>query len=174
MADVDFIEEIRIAQYWRKQLGEYEYVYFNPDDLRRWFIALETRGPTEMRAYLTERTGRYPMSVVTGIVSTAPHPPLSVVELWLASHEHTSTKPYWTAAGATFLAIWFIFTNLQGCSNLTDLNRLDTHPPQMSPPIQAAAPGAQPAQAASTLPQPGPAPAAVASPPATSSSSRTH
>jgi hypothetical protein len=169
MAEVDFIEEIHIAQYWRKQLGEYEYVYYNPDDLRRWYIALETRGPDEIRSYLKERAGRYPPTGVTGVVSRAPHPPLSVVELWLASHETVHTRQYWLAAALFGLTIFYFIPNLQSCMNLKSVDRLATHPPQMHAPLQAGSPGPPPS-AASTLPNPGPAPASVASPPTGSQS----
>ncbi len=91
--EVDFIEEIHIAQFWRKHLGEYEYVYFNPDDLRRWYIALETRGPQDIRELLIERTGRYPMGEITGIVAVAPHPSRRVIDLWLEFHSKIHTRP---------------------------------------------------------------------------------
>jgi hypothetical protein len=167
MPDVDFIEEIHIAQYWRKQLGEYEYVYYNPDDLRRWYIALETRGPEEIRSYLNERDSRFPRSVVTGVVAGAPHPPLSIVELWLSSHDTPHTRSYWIALAAFGLATYLFTTNLQGCTTLVDVNKLVTNPPQMTAPIQAGSPAPAPPPL-STLPNPGTPPANVASPPATS------
>ena len=106
-SDVDFIEEIRIAQFWRKQLGEYEYVYYNPDDLRRWYIALETRGPQEIREYLIERTGRHPMGEVTGIVAVAPHPSRKIIDLWLESYNKMHTRPYWVALVAFLILAYY-------------------------------------------------------------------
>ena len=173
MADVDFVEEIRIAAYWRKQLGEYEYVGYNADDLRRWYIAMESRGPEEISDYLIERSGRFPKQVVTGIVATAPHPPLSIVEMWVASHRKVRTQPYWLALATFFIASVLVGENLLGCANLRDLNRLDTSPPQINTPIQAGPAGTAPS-AASTLPNPGIPPANVASPSATKSSSQQH
>ncbi len=166
MAEVDFIEEIHIAQYWRKQLGEYEYVHYNADDLRRWYIALETRGPEEIRSYLTERDGRFPPGAITGIVALAPHPPLPIVELWLASHDKTPTRPYWITAALFGLTTVFFVPYLHSCANLPNNNRVATHPPQINAPIQAGNAG-PPQQATSTLPNPGTPPASVASPTAT-------
>lgn len=165
MPDVDFIEEIRIAQYWRKQLGEYEYVYYNPDDLRRWFIALENRGPQEIRDYLNERAGRHPEGMVTGIVSVAPHPPRAIVDLWLSSHDRTRTSSYWIAM-AIFTTFCFVaIPYLHGCATLQNVNRVATRPPQMSPPLQPGQFGPPP-NAPATLPNPGPPPTvSTASPP---------
>ncbi len=173
MADVDFVEEIHIAAYWRRQLGEYEYVGYNADDLRRWYIAMETRGPEEITDYLIERSGRYPMVVVTGIVATAPHPPLYIVEMWIASHRKVRTHPYWLALATFFVASVLVGENLQGCSTLPDVNRLDTNPPQMNAPIQPGGAVSAPV-ATSTLPNPGIPPANVASPSATATSSQQH
>ena len=163
MEEVDFVEKIHIAAYWRKQLGEYEYVNYNADDLRRWYIAMETRGPDDIRSTLIERASRYPVHVLTGLVSVAPHPPLTIVELWLASRERGSTKPYWTALLAFCLLGYITATNLHGCAALVDPNKLAVQPPLMSAPVQTGGFGLLPS-APSTLPNPGPAPANVASP----------
>ena len=171
MDDVDFVEKIHIAAYWRKQLGEYEYVNYNADDLRRWYIALETRGPDDIRSTLRERASRYPVHVLTGLVSLAPHPPLSIVELWLASREHTSAKPYWTALLAFCLLGYVAATNLQGCATLVDPNTLVSQPPQMNAPVQSGTFGQLP-PALATNPNPGPPPANVASPTAGTTSSQ--
>ena len=163
MEDVDFVEKIHIAAYWRKQLGEYEYVNHNPDDLRRWYIALETRGPDDIRSYLDERASRYPTKIVTGVVSVAPHPPLAIVELWLASRRPIRTAPYWTALLAFCVLGFLTATNLHGCMNLVNPSRLATAPPQMQAPLQPGGFGQLPS-APSTLPNPGPAPANPAAP----------
>ena len=168
MSGVDFIEEIRIAQFWRQQLGEYEYVYYNPDDLRRWFIALELRGPDEVRQYLTERTGRYPPGQVTGIVSQAPHPPLPIVELWLASHNAARTGSWWMALGLFVLVCYIFIPQLHSCTQLYNVDRYATHPPTMGAPLQAGAPAPVVPQAPATMPvQAPPGPASTASPSAT-------
>lgn len=151
MTGIDFIEEIRIAQFWRTQLGEYEYIHYNEEDLRRWFIALETRGPAEIRDFLTERHGRFPRNVVTGVVSLAPHPPLAIVELWLSSTNRVRTMPYWIGAAVFLILAYLSATNLQGCTTLVDPNQLATSPPQMQAPIAAAIAG-PPSPPASTLP----------------------
>ncbi len=168
MAGVDFIEEIRIAQFWRQQLGEYEYVYYNPDDLRRWFIALELRGPDEVRDYLHERAGRYPPGQVTGIVAQAPHPPLPIVELWLQSHRAARTSSYWMALGLFVFACYIFVPRLYSCSQLRDVDRYATHPPAMSAPLQAGAPAPAVPPGPATMPVQAPAaPASTASPSAT-------
>jgi hypothetical protein len=163
MADLDFITEIRIAQFWRKQLGEYEYVNRNPDDLRRWYVALETRGPEEIRDYLIERTGRHPPGQITGIVAEAPHPTREIVELWLASHNKPRTAPLWYGMAAFLIASLLITTNIVGCQNLKNLNTLATNPP--APPQLQPAQGGTAPQALSTVPVQLPAPANRASPP---------
>ena len=170
--DLDFIEEIRIAQYWRTQLGEYEYVDWNPVDLRRWYVALELRGPDEVRAYLEERTGRHPAGAVTGLVATAPHPPRKIIDIWLRSHEQHSTKRLWYGLAGFMVTAMFVGANLVGCQNLRNLNQLQTNPPA---PAQVL-PGSQlgPPQSNATAPQPLVPPANQASPPTGSSASSPH
>jgi hypothetical protein len=160
----DFVEKIHVAQFWRKQLGEMEYVYQNPDDLRRWYIALENRGPDDIRSYLTERTGRFPPTVLTGIVATAPHPPVKIVELWLKSHDKVNTTPFWAGGSAFLLFTVLVATNLQSCMNIKNPNMLQTNPPNLTPPLLASqAVGAPPAT--STPPAQLTPPASLASPP---------
>ncbi len=159
MADLDFITEIRIAQYWRKQLGEMEYVQRDPEDLRRWYVALETRGPEEIRQYLIERAGRYPPGEVTGIVSKAPHPSREIIDLWLTSHEKASTTPYWLGMAAFLIACMLIAPNVSGCQHLRSINLLANMTPPAS--LKPAAPGPPP-QPQSTLPGQFPLPANTA------------
>ena len=160
--EVDFIEEIRIAQFWRKQLGEYEYVAHNPDDLRRWYIALETRGPQEIRDYLIERTGRYPMGQVTGIVATAPHPPRPIIDLWLESYNKTRTRHYWLGVVAFLVFVYFSMTNLSTFQSLPWQTKFQMNPPPTGakpPPVgNSPVPGS-----ASTQPASLPPPASAAS-----------
>ncbi len=165
MSGLEFKEEIRIAQFWRKHLGEQEYVtLYNPDDLKRWYKALETRGPQEIRDYLIERTGRYPLAEVTGIVGLAPHPPRKVVDLWLASHEKVHTMPYWLGFVAFVVLAYYTMTNLSGFHYLPSQTQFQLNPPTLGgppPPVgQSPVPTVN-----STLPANLPAPASVASPP---------
>ena len=169
MSGVDFIEEIRIAQFWRKQLGEYEYVSYNPEDLRRWYIALETRGPQDIRDYLIERTGRYPMGQVTGIVAAAPHPPLNIIELWLDSYNKVRTGSYWLAGAAFLVFVYYAMTNLSGFEHLSPQTRLQLNPPPVGGPPSPG--GNAPPPSTATLPQTLTPPASVASPPTGSSPS---
>ena len=170
MSGLDFIKDIQIAQFWRKHLGEYEYVtQYNPDDLKRWYIALETRGPDEIRDYLIERTGRYNTGEVTGIVSVAPHPPRNVIDLWLESHDKVHTLPYWVAFAGFLVLAYYSMTTLAGFEHLPTQTQSQLHPPMPGGPPPPVGPSPLPA-VNSTLPANLPAPAAVASPPAGSSS----
>jgi hypothetical protein len=162
MSDLDFIEEIRIAQYWRKQLGEIAYVQRDPDDLHRWYVALETRGPEDIRGYLNERAGRYPSGQVTGIVSKAPHPPREIIDLWLASHDKTSTTPYWAGLGAFLIACLLIGPNVSGCQHLHSIAQFATTAPPATVIQPASITGAP--QTLATLPGSFPLPANKASP----------
>jgi hypothetical protein len=104
---LDFIREISIEQYWRRELGDDGYGAFNPADLRRWYEAMDMRGPQEINAYVIERTGRHPAGPVTGIVAAAPHPPAHIVDMWLRSQERVRTGPIWigTLAFLVFAAV---------------------------------------------------------------------
>jgi len=157
MSDLDFIEEIRVAQYWRKQLGEMEYVQRNPEDLHRWYVALETRGPDEIRAYLAERASRYPPGEITGIVSKPPHPTREIIDIWLASHHRSYTANYWYAVAAFIVASFVIMPNLSGCQGLHNPNKLATNPPQPATLTPGTAAGSP--QPTSTMPANFPAPA---------------
>ncbi len=174
MSGLDFIEDIRIAQFWRKQLGEIEYVtLYNPDDLKRWYVALETRGPQEIRDYLIERTGRHPMGEVTGIVALAPHPPRKIIDLWLDSYNKADTRPYWIAFAGFIILAYYTMTNLAGVQNLHSRTPLQLNPPIVGgPPPQV---GQTPLPGVgSTQPANLPAPASVASPPTGSINGQRH
>jgi hypothetical protein len=164
MADgLDFKKEIAVAQFWRKQIGEFEYVNHNPEDLRRWYDALELRGPEEIRTYLAERDTRYPMPVVTGIVATAPHPSREIVQLWLESYDKVRTGRFWLA-GVGFLGFsYFVATNLLGCMNINTTTPLQANPPSIGGQLPNQT-GVLPTPP-STLPQNLTPPASVASPP---------
>ncbi len=117
-----FLREIRVAEFWRIQLGELEYSQRNPDDLYRWYVAMELRGPDEIRAYVEERMGRYPTIPVTGIVSSAPHPTRDIIDIWLASHDKVRTGHYWTGAVAMLVACIFVLPTLHGCQDVQNPN----------------------------------------------------
>jgi hypothetical protein len=161
-----FLREIRVAEFWRKQLGELEYSGRNPDDLYRWYEAMELRGPDEIRAYVEERAGRHPTMPVTGIVSVAPHPTRDIIDIWLASHDKVRTGHYWTSAAAMLvLCIWVVPT-LHSCQ--------DVHSPTLPqfwlPPAATVTAGTMngPPLSAATMPTPPPlAPVNMASPMAT-------
>ncbi len=160
--DSDFIETIRIAQYWRQQLGEVEYVKRNPDDLRRWYIALENRGPDDIRAMLIERTNRYPGGQIVGIVATPPHPSREIIELWLQSHQTVRTGVAWAALTAFALVSLLIGANLAACLNMVSVNK-----PYRPPTLTLTSPSSgntQPAGGGSTAPASLPADANGAAP----------
>ncbi len=169
-SDLNFREEIRVAQYWRKQMGDLEYVKRDPDDLFRWYEALETRGPNEIRAYLIERSGRHPLVEVTGIVAKAPHPPREIVDIWLDSHRKTRTGSYWAGASAFLMLCLLIGPNISSCQSMHQIRLF----PSGSPPQATLQPGqntgAPPSQA--TMPSQFPLPANTASPVAGSQSQR--
>ena len=174
MSGLDFIEDIRIAQFWRKILGEIEYVtLYDPDDLRRWYKALEIRGPQEIRDFLVERTGRHPTGAVTGIVALAPHPPRKIIDLWLESHDHVRTRPFWLAFAGFVVLAYYVMTILSGFEHLPSQTRFQLNPPIVGgppPPV----PQAPLPSVASTRPANLPAPASVASPPTGSMSGQHH
>lgn len=140
---MDIRVEMRVAQFWRKLIGDGEYGKFDPDDLLRWYEALELRGPDEIREVRNERYFTITHGVMQGVVSRAPHPPLWLVNQWLELYEHrTHTGGYWLAAGAFITVSIMVFTNLQGCVNLQSGNPLILHPPPGTPPVAAYSPPA--------------------------------
>jgi hypothetical protein len=148
----DFHEEIMVARFWREVIGEYEYVNYDPDDLYRWYHALETRGPMEIRAYLNERGGKHPMPRLLGLVSKPPHPPMDVVMLWLESHEHKAhTAPFWLGMGGFVTLCLLLGLGYEGCANLKDPNILSSQAGQTSTPLMPPAPASAPLPTA-TLP----------------------
>jgi hypothetical protein len=141
----DFHEEIQVARFWREVIGEYEYVNYDPDDLYRWYHALETRGPAEIRAYLNERGGKHPMPRLLGLVSKPPHPPIDVVMLWLESHEHKAhTAPFWLGMGGFVTICFLLGLGYEGCANLKDPNLLSSRAGQTSTPLMPPQQGSAP------------------------------
>ncbi len=166
--ELKFVKEIRIAQFWRRELGDDAYNLRDPDDLVRWYDAFELRGPEEIRAYLHERTGRHPDWPVTGIVARAPHPTREIVEMWLATHNKVRTGPYWYGFTAFVIGSFFLVTNLNGCQNATSWNQPVNWLPQPATIMAGTSNGAPAALA--TFPTYGPpAPIAVAAPTASPS-----
>jgi hypothetical protein len=162
MPDLDFREEIRIAQYWRKQMGDLEYVKYDPGDLRRWYEALENRGPEEISAYLIERDGRHVFAEITGIVAKAPHPTREVIDIWLASHRKTRTAPYWIGTGVFLVLCLLIGPNISSCQHLHQISIFPNGAPPQAQLKPGQVTGAPPTQA--TAPAQFPLPANQASP----------
>jgi hypothetical protein len=138
----DIREEVKISLFWRALIGDYEYVKFNPDDMLRWYDALELRGPLEIREVINERYSSRPVSRVQGIVSGAPHPPTWLVRDWLMHHENKiTTGRYWIAAAAFVLLFFMVGPLMYGLTTLKPLSTYVMHPPNSGPePYQPAMP----------------------------------
>lgn len=175
--EIDVRTEMRIALFWRALIGDFEYIKFDPEDLLRWYEALELRGPDEIRDLINERYSRRPMPVIHGLVSRAPHPPVWIVREWLQFHEQQVPKAsfVWAAVGFP-LACLLIFPFMHGCEDLKPLNPLYMKPPQSQPQVATisspASYGSSPSVAPTATFQPtsGPTPGSTASFQATSSS----
>ena len=135
-SDRDVREEVGISLFWRDLIGDYEYGRFNPDDMLRWYDALQLRGPEEIRDLVNERyTGR-PVSAVQGIVSGAPHPPIWLIREWLGQYENTvSLRPYWLAAAGFVLLCFMVMPTISGMTRLTPLSTYIMHPPFGGPQV---------------------------------------
>jgi hypothetical protein len=130
-------KEIKIAIFWRKLIGDLEYVKFNPDDVLRWHIALEMRGPDEIRDLVGERyrtqARRAPM---LGLVGEAPHPPVWMVREWLATKQ--PVFPKWRGMGLLLCFIvlsGLLLPTIHGCETLTPINPLIVKPPLHPPAV---------------------------------------
>jgi hypothetical protein len=132
--------EIRIAVFWRQQIGDFEYIKFNPDDVLRWHLMLEERGPVEIEALMRERYhDAAPRTPVLGIVGQSPHPPAWIVRQWLSTKQ--PKFPKLTAIAAVCAWVVFSFysmTALHGCADLRTLDKLAYRPPNPHPQLSAA------------------------------------
>jgi hypothetical protein len=137
----DVRSEIKIALFWRKLIGDYEYIKFNPEDMLRWYDALELRGPDEIRQLVTERYGTRPVPAVLGIVMQAPHPPCWLVREWLQHYEQkVRTGGAWIAAGTFVLSSFLAFPLLYGCTALRPVSPFVMNPPSSQPQVMAPPP----------------------------------
>jgi hypothetical protein len=128
--DVDIRTEMRIALFWRGLIGDLEYIRYRPEDMLRWYMALELRGPEEIRDLVTERYTSRPMPEILGVVNKAPHPPSRLVREWLAYHEHkVRTGVYWFAPLAFCVLCGLVFPTVYTCQNLRPMNPLVMNPP---------------------------------------------
>jgi hypothetical protein len=163
----DIREEMRVAVFWRKLIGDMEYVKYDPEDMYRWYEALELRGAYEIRLVRQERYATQQGGVMQGIVSKSPHPPMWLVNEWLEYAESkTPTLGLWGMAGCFVVLSGMFFGYLQGCANLQPLNPLILHPPRDTPPVAAysvpsvSAPGGNPSEGQTAM-----QPKTVAAPP---------
>jgi hypothetical protein len=132
----DVREEIKIAIFWRNLIGDFEYIKFDPDDMMRWFDALELRGPIEIRHLLRERYATRPVNAMLGITSRAPHPPTWLVREWLAFYEQkVSTRPAWLTAFGFVVLSFMAFPLLHQCADLQPVSMYVMNPPSSGPTI---------------------------------------
>ena len=130
----DVREEIKIAIFWRNLIGDFEYIKFDPDDMMRWFDALELRGPIEIRQLLRERYATRPVNAMLGITTRAPHPPTWLVREWLAFYEQkVSTKPAWLAAFGFMILSFMAIPLLHQCADLQPVSMYVMNPPSSGP-----------------------------------------
>jgi hypothetical protein len=133
-SDIDVRTEMRVALFWRALIGDFEYIRYSPDDMLRWYIALELRGPEEIRELVSERYSSRPMPVIHGVVSKAPHPPTQLVRDWLAYHEQqVRVGAYWWAPIGFCVLCGLVFPFFYGCQNLQPVNPLVMNPPATGP-----------------------------------------
>jgi hypothetical protein len=135
-------KEIRIAVFWRDLIGDYEYIKFDPDDMLRWYLAMEVRGPVEVAALMAERfAAAARRSPVVGLVGQAPHPPAWLVREWLGTQRPKFPQGRAVTLGmALLLFVSIALPTLHSCVNLKNNNPLAYQPPNPHPAIVA--PGA--------------------------------
>jgi hypothetical protein len=128
-------KEIRIAIFWRKLIGDLEYVKFNPDDVLRWHLAMDMRGDEDMRALMFERYNTVARRApVLGIVGESPHPPAWIVREWLKSRE--PKFPTWRifSLSCGFVLVMGLLMSIVGKSGyLKPMNTMVMNPPIVQP-----------------------------------------
>jgi len=128
-------KEIRIAIFWRQLIGDYEYVKFNPDDMLRWYLAMDLRGADEIRSLMTERYENDARRTrVLGVVGESPHPPTWLVREWLKMQE--SKFPKWRIFSLSVgfvIVMGMLAPTIHGCQDLKPMNQLVYNPPNHQP-----------------------------------------
>ena len=139
--DINIREEMKIALFWRGLIGDYRYGTFDPEDMLRWYKALELRGPDEIRAVKNERYFTAQTGVMQGVVAKAPHPPLWLINVWLEHFDQTvHSGGAWALAGGFVVLVGLVFGNMQGCTSLQTNNPLAMNPPALTTVAPYAAP----------------------------------
>ena len=128
-------KEIKIAIYWRQLIGDFEYVKFNPDDMLRWYLAMDLRGADEIRGLITERYENEARRVtVAGVVGQAPHPPVWLVREWLKTREPKFPKwRIFSASVGLVIVVGIVVPTMHGCEGLKPMNPLVYNPPNPHP-----------------------------------------
>jgi hypothetical protein len=131
-------KEIKIAIFWRKLIGDFEYIKFNPDDMLRWYLALDMRGEDEIRDLMNDR---YNFSArrtpVLGLVGEKPHPPAWIVREWLETRQ--PKFPIWRIFGAScgfVVIVGLLMPTMRGCQAMQSLPPQVFIPPASRPSTQ--------------------------------------
>ncbi len=137
-------KEIKIAIFWRKLIGDLEYVKFDPDDILRWHLAMDMRGDEDIRSLMLER---YPTvarrAPVLGVVGEAPHPPAWIVREWIKTRE--PKFPTWRifSLSCGFVVVMgLLLPVISGTQYLKPTNQMVLNPPIVQPNVLLP-PGAQ-------------------------------
>jgi hypothetical protein len=128
-------KEIKIAIFWRKLIGDLEYVKFDPDNVLRWHLAMDMRGDEDIRALMLERyqtvARRAP---VLGIVGESPHPPAWIVREWLKTRE--PKFPKWRIFSLSFgfvVVMALLLPVMSGTQYIKPMNTMVLNPPIVQP-----------------------------------------
>jgi len=128
-------KEIKIAIYWRQLIGDFEYVKFNPDDMLRWYLAMDLRGADEIRDLVKERyENEARRATVLGVVGQAPHPPVWLVREWLNTRQ--PKFPIWrifSVSASLVVVVGILAPTVNGCQGLKTMNPLAYNPPNHQP-----------------------------------------
>ena len=143
--NVDVRYEIKVALFWRKLIGDAEYVRHEAKDLFRWYEALELAGPDDIRElYYLRRTSSRPMPYMQGLVDRAPHPPVELVRVWLEQYEtQIHTAPYWYGLAVFTTLAFMAGIYINGLQSLKPLSPLLMSPPRFQS-VVLSAPNAGP------------------------------
>jgi hypothetical protein len=134
--------EINVALFWRRVIGDDEYIKFDPADMLRWHDAMDLRDPFEIKELMDERfitVGK--RTPIVGIVDTSPHPPAWLVRAWQEEQVPKFRKSV-LVNGYTAWLICSLITGsfVYGCQHLQPYNLLVWHAPFTQPPLTAQSP----------------------------------
>jgi hypothetical protein len=134
--------EIRVALFWRRVIGDNEYIRFDPADMLRWYDAMDLRDPIEIEEMMNERFSTVgSRTPIVGIVSTEPHPPAWLVRTWQEEQVPKFRKSVLVNTYTAWLICSLITGSfVYGCQHLQPYNIAVWRPPSNQPPMMAQAP----------------------------------